>query len=239
LSRVACAFIPSSRLSIATTRTHASRRVSSTSSSSLRMATWSGKCKVHDDAVCGRGCGGSYATRGYFLLLCSSHYAAPFAPKPVVASPPPVHPDHVIDPDSKAVQDYQNFLASGRQEIELKEDGASVLVRPASYEKCEQGKLLQAFLHLGMGDDLVVTPDRTIPATLGGRNEFPIYVLLPPTQLTEFLSTLNPSLYDKIDDFIFVSGSMTYGNIEDVLKEKGTFSRPTQLFPSQSFERLH
>jgi hypothetical protein len=36
-----------------------------------------------------------------------------------------------------------------------------------------------------------------------------------------------------------VSGGMTYGNIEDVLKEKGTFSRPTQLGPSQSFERLH
>ena len=128
----------------------------------------------------------------------------------------------MLNADSKAVQDYQNFLASGQQEIELKEDGASVLVRPASYEHSEQEKLVQAMLQMGMGDDLVVTPDQAVPSTLGGRREFPIYILLPPTQLADFLSTLNPSLYDKVDDFIFVSGGMTYGNIEDVLKEKGT-----------------
>jgi hypothetical protein len=150
----------------------------------------------------------------------SSRHVSPFAPQPCDNSR---RANFVLlDSDSKAVQDYQNFLASGRQEIELKEDGASVLVRPASYENPEQEKLVQALLQMGMGDDLVVTHDQAVPSTLGGRNEFPIYVLLPPTQLSDFLSTLNPSLYDKVDDFIFLSGGMTCGNIEDVLKEKGT-----------------
>jgi hypothetical protein len=157
----------------------------------------------------------------------SSRHVSPFAPHPcdnlVVTTLNSRLANFVLlDSDSKAVQDYQNFLASGRQEIELKEDGASVLVRPASYENPEQEKLVQALLQMGMGDDLVVTPDQAVPSTLGGRSEFPIYVLLPPTQLSDFLSTLNPSLYDKVDDFIFLSGGMTCGNIEDVLKEKGT-----------------
>jgi hypothetical protein len=96
-------------------------------------------------------------------------------------------------------------------------------VRPSSYESPEQERLVRALLNMGVGDDLVVTPDQVIPGTLGGRKEFPIYVLVPPTQLAHFLSTLNPSLYDKIDDLVFVSGGMAYGNIEDVLKEKGTY----------------
>jgi hypothetical protein len=92
-----------------------------------------------------------------------------------------------------------------------------------------------ALFNMGMGDDVVVTPDQPIPSTLGGRNEFPIYVLVPPTQLSHFLNTLNPSLYEKIDDLIFLSGGMTYGNIEDVLKEKGTCIRRSRSLLSWNF----
>lgn len=121
-------------------------------------------------------------------------------------------------------QDYQNFLASGRQDIERKKDGAAVIVKPIQGDT----ELAEALAMMGMGDDVVVTPDQPIPATLDGQNEFPIYITLPPWQIGDFISNLsqNPTYYDKIEDFVFFSGGMKYGNVEDVLKDRGRFLVP-------------
>lgn len=117
--------------------------------------------------------------------------------------------------DSKAVKDYQEFLSSGKQEIELADDGPSVIVMPA--EGCDLGQALYA---LGMGDDAVINPGQDCPSN---DQAFPIYVTLPPYQLNEFLVNLPESFKERAEDMVFFSGGMEYGNIEDVLKERGEF----------------
>ena len=132
--------------------------------------------------------------------------------------------------DSRAVQDYQAFLASGKQEIELKEDGPSVVVRttaqPSTRGLASDLDLLpEVWNVLGGGQDVEVFPDATsLPTELGGRTEYPIYIALPPQLLESFLSNLNPCFVERIDDFVFFSGKLPFGNTEDVLKEKGAFA---------------
>ena len=122
--------------------------------------------------------------------------------------------------DSKAVKDYQEFLSSGHQEIQLRPDGPSVIVRP--YDGYGDLSLAQALFSCGMGDDYVITPDQDLPDTMtDGSQEFPIYITLPPWQIQEFLMNLPPSYQAKAEDFVFFSGGLKYGNIEDVLKERG------------------
>ena len=86
--------------------------------------------------------------------------------------------------------------------------------------------LVHALLQLGQGDDIVVTPDQDLPAEINGHAEYPIYITLPPWQLEEFLVNLPPSYMDRTDDFVFFSGGTYFGNIEDVLKNRG-FCRDT------------
>lgn len=76
---------------------------------------------------------------------------------------------------------------------------------------------------MGMGDDIVLTPDQDLPDSVAGASEYPIYVTLPPTQLEDFLENLSASYKERVDDFVFFSGGLQYGNIEDLLKRKGTF----------------
>jgi hypothetical protein len=119
--------------------------------------------------------------------------------------------------DSKAVREYQDFLASGLQEIERKKDGPSVIVRP------EQGPndMTDALQRMGMGDDLVLSPTQTLPPTMGGNTEYPIYITLPPTQIESFIQTLSHNFKERNQDFVFLAGGFSYGNIEDVLREYG------------------
>jgi hypothetical protein len=76
---------------------------------------------------------------------------------------------------------------------------------------------------MGMGDDIVLTPDQDLPESIGGASEYPIYVTLPPTQLEDFLENLSDSYKARVDDFVFFSGGLQYGNIEDLLKQRGKF----------------
>ena len=123
--------------------------------------------------------------------------------------------------DSRAVQDYQAFLASGQQEIELKEDGPSVIVR-ATTATLAHWDLPEVWNVLGGGRDVEMSPDATsLPVELEGRTEYPIYIALPPQLLQDFLIHLNPCFVERIDDFVFFSGKLPFGNTEDVLKERG------------------
>jgi hypothetical protein len=117
----------------------------------------------------------------------------------------------------KAVQDYQNFLASGKQEVELTKDQGSVIVKPSVGDT----ELAECLAQMGMGDDYVITPEQEMPGAVDGNEDFPIYITLPPYQLEEFLRTMNESYKAKTDNFIFFSGGTKYGNVEDLLKEKG------------------
>jgi hypothetical protein len=121
--------------------------------------------------------------------------------------------------DGKAVRDYQEFLASGKQEVELTADVPSVIIKSLT----ESSELARGMINMGMGDDIVLTPDQELPDTVGGSSEYPIYVTVPPTQLADFLDNLSASYKDRVDDFVFFSGDLQYGNIEDLLKERGAF----------------
>ena len=72
------------------------------------------------------------------------------------------------------------------------------------------------------GDDDIGSAIPELPETLNGKTEYPIYICIPPTQLGYFLDNLSPSFMNRIDDFVFFAGGFEFGNIEDVLKERGT-----------------
>jgi hypothetical protein len=127
--------------------------------------------------------------------------------------------------DSKAVRDYQEFLASGKQEIELTADVPSVIIKSLA----GSSELANGLLEMGMGDDIVLTPDQELPETVGGSSEYPIYVTVPPTQLAEFLDNLSASYRARESDMVFFSGGLHYGNIEDLLKQRGTLSGRSSL----------
>jgi hypothetical protein len=130
--------------------------------------------------------------------------------------------------DSRAVKDYQEFLNSGAREVELKEDGPSiVLISPseAGLEFQQLNPIAQALLHMGRGDDIILTPYQELPATLGegdsATSEYPIYITLPPTEILPFIQNLDEAYSQRTDDFVFFSGGLQFGNIEEVLKEYG------------------
>ena len=146
--------------------------------------------------------------------------------------------------DSKAVREYQEFLASGEQEIILESDGPSVIVVPNG--ESSTSEMGEALFNMGMGDDIVVTPDMELPPGLGNKSEYPIYIALPPYQIESFLQTLNPSFAERNLDFVFLAGGATFGNIEDILKNYG-YCRDSmtqflvtgfEITPSKSFKDL-
>eukprot|EP00980_Cylindrotheca_fusiformis_P007071 scaffold1482_cov120-Cylindrotheca_fusiformis.AAC.13 len=117
--------------------------------------------------------------------------------------------------DSKAVMDYQNFLASGKQEIERKSDGPSVIISEGPNEMAD------ALLTMGMGDDIILSRNDALPAEMGGNKEYPIYICLPPTEIESFIRGLSGDMKQRNEDFVFFSGGPYFGNIEDTLKSFG------------------
>jgi hypothetical protein len=153
------------------------------------------------------------------LLLLSTSVATAFT---VARSPSPCLASSRLHmatwSDSKAVKDYQDFLASGKQTIELAKDGPCVIIKPTS-GACE---LADALAFMGQGKDLVLTPDQDLPELLDGNlTAYPIYVTLPPYQIVEFLDNIKESYSARPEDFVFFAGGLQYGNIEDVLKQRG------------------
>ena len=130
--------------------------------------------------------------------------------------------------DSKAVREYQDFLASGEQEITLKEDGPSVIMvspNEAELEYNQLNPLAQALMHMGRGDDIILSPYQTLPDVLGegeyATSEYPIYITLPPQEILPFLDNVDDAYKERNEDFCFFSGGFQFGNIEDTLKERG------------------
>jgi hypothetical protein len=121
--------------------------------------------------------------------------------------------------DSKAVMEYQAFLSSGKQQLEKTLDVPSAIIAP--YPGSSPPELAECLAEIGLGQDLVLTPNQDLPATLGPVSEYPVYITLPPWQLDYFLQNLPESYKPHVDDFVFFSGGLNYGNIEQVLKDRG------------------
>lgn len=124
--------------------------------------------------------------------------------------------------DSKAVKEYQDFLASGAQEIALTEDCPSViLVSPneINLKFHELNPLAQALMNLGRGDDVVLSPYQPLPVL--GNGEYPIYITLPPNEILPFIESLDDCYKERNSDFCFFSGGFQHGNIEEILQQKG------------------
>lgn len=126
--------------------------------------------------------------------------------------------------DSKAVKEYQDFLSSGAQEIVLAEDQASVIIvspNEADLEFNELNPLAQALMHMGNGDDVILSPYQPLPETLGDSSEYPIYLTLPPQEMEPFLDSLDPAYVERQADFCFFAGGFQYGNIEEIIQPRG------------------
>ncbi|CAB9525263.1 expressed unknown protein [Seminavis robusta] len=119
--------------------------------------------------------------------------------------------------DSKAVKEYQEFLDTGNQDIERRRDQPSVILMTPD----GASEMAEALWGMGMGDDIVMQPFDSLPAEIDGNYEYPIYVTLPPWQIAEFIRNLPPEYLQRADDFVFFSGGLNHGNIEDVLKDFG------------------
>lgn len=117
--------------------------------------------------------------------------------------------------NGQAIKEYQDFLSSGKSTMDTTEDGASVIIASSPSHP-----LAAAMLRMGKGDDIVVAPGDPIPAVVGGRSEFPVYVCLSPCELKAHLSAhLFSAWDDKRDDLVFLSPLK--GNIEPLLQTFG------------------
>jgi hypothetical protein len=90
--------------------------------------------------------------------------------------------------NGQAIKEYQDFLASGKQEIDMASDGPSLIVKSASSNA--SNLMVEALTSIGNEFDAVITPRATMPTMLGDRESFPIYVTIPPMELDEFLKNL-------------------------------------------------
>lgn len=139
-----------------------------------------------------------------------------------LASPSTTSLNMAIWSDPKAVKEYQEFLSTGKSEVEMASDSASVIiVEPETY--CD---MADALFTMGMGDDLAISPYQDLPEQMDGKASYPIYITLPPNRLAEFIENLPESYLQRAEDFVFFSGGLVYGNIEEVLRKNG-FCRDT------------
>jgi len=126
--------------------------------------------------------------------------------------------------NGQAIKEYQDFLATGKQEIEMKPDGPSIIV---TGDTKIMTPLVRAMVNLGGGEDVVI-PMATLdlPESLAGRTEYPIYIAVPPPNLAEFLENLPDDWMARRADMVFFSGGPHCGCIEPVLKKFG-YARDT------------
>lgn len=146
--------------------------------------------------------------------------------------------------NGQAIKEYQDFLASGKQEIMLENDSASVIVTSLKkYHTDTSANVVNALYNFGGTDDVVLIMDvkeesdgsisevalPSLPDSLAGEVAYPIYIALPPNQLELFIMSLTDEWKPRISDFVFLSGGVC-GVIEPILKRAG-FARDemTQL----------
>lgn len=122
--------------------------------------------------------------------------------------------------NGQAVKEYQDFLASGKQEIEKENDCPSVIVR-SSNPMSRANLLVDALFYFGQGNDIVLTPTSPLPHMVGEKESFPIYVALPPNELDDFIKNMPDDWKPRRDDLVFLSGGNICGVIEPILKRYG------------------
>ena len=143
---------------------------------------------------------------------------------------------HATWSNGQAIREYQDFLASGKSALDTTEDGASIII---TSDPSNPSPLANAIMKMGDGNDILISPTDPIPATLGDRESFPIYLCLPPPELGAAISANLFSLWDeKRDDLVYITPSKC--NLEPTLKQFGLprdatsqllvgFSTPTNL----------
>lgn len=120
--------------------------------------------------------------------------------------------------NGQAIKEYQDFLATGKSEIEILPDVNSVIV-----SSTDDYPLVSAFIKLGQGNskkDIIIRPNEDLPTEVNGESSFPIYIAVPPHHLCMILDNLPESWQTKFDDFVFFSGGMA-GVVETMLRERG------------------
>ena len=122
--------------------------------------------------------------------------------------------------NGQAIREYQDFLASGKQEVDRTDDCPSLIVRSLD-PRTPANFMVDAFFALGSGDDVVITTDSPMPQMVGNKESFPIYICLPPMELNSFIQNLPDDWKSKREDFIFLSGGDICGVIEPILKPYG------------------
>jgi hypothetical protein len=100
--------------------------------------------------------------------------------------------------------------------MEIKGDCPSVIVQSPNPTPLTDG-----ILALGKGTDVVLMPGQSLPATLGDKTSYPIYVTIPPYELKEFIQNLDEEWKARSDDFVFFSGGKICGVVEPTLREFG------------------
>mmetsp|Transcript_25792 Transcript_25792/g.39525 ORF Transcript_25792/g.39525 Transcript_25792/m.39525 type:complete len:387 (-) Transcript_25792:101-1261(-) len=124
--------------------------------------------------------------------------------------------------NGQAIKEYQDFLASGKQEIEKEEDGPSVIVKSGTLNEDHPFSLIPiAISSLRNGDDVIVTPGSPLPLSMGDKESYPIYIAVPPFELDQFITSLPDDWKLRRDDFVFLSGGKICGVIEPILKKHG------------------
>lgn len=136
--------------------------------------------------------------------------------------------------NGQAIREYQDFLASGRQEVMKESDGPSLIVK-SSRDNPPYDALAYAIRTLGRGDDVIISSTDELPRSVGGRDIFPIILVIPPYELNDFIKSLPESWKLRSDDFVFLSGGNLCGVIEPILKSFGYARDTTTQFLVSGF----
>lgn len=98
-------------------------------------------------------------------------------------------------------------------------DGPSVVVKSSNPSSVTA--LTDGIIALGKGTDLVITPGTSLPASMGDKPSYPIYITIPPYELKSFIQNLDDEWKARSEDFVFFSGGKICGVVEPILREFG------------------
>ena len=81
--------------------------------------------------------------------------------------------------------------------------------------------MADALVALGKGTDSVISPGQSLPASMGDKPSYPIYITIPPYELKSFIQNLDEEWKARSEDFVFFSGGKICGVVEPTLREFG------------------
>eukprot|EP00804_Cyclotella_cryptica_P031320 CCRYP_011118-RA/>CCRYP_011118-RA protein AED:0.05 eAED:0.05 QI:588/1/1/1/1/1/3/140/321 len=101
----------------------------------------------------------------------------------------------------------------------MEDDGPSVIVKSSNPSSVTA--LTDGIVALGKGTDLLITPGTSLPASMGDKPSYPIYITIPPYELKSFIQNLDDEWKGRSEDFVFFSGGKICGVVEPILREFG------------------